>query len=440
MKILHITPHLGGGIGAAFTGITKPDVRFPVEHEFVLLETPEKTSFVERVRANGVKIFIEPTAEDIEKQIEKADIVQINWWHHPLTAKFLYEFPNIPVRLICWVHVSGCTYPYLRSDFLSKFEQVFFTTPYSCENSEVAEWIREYGCGKTSVIYGMGNAARFFNLTRKKHDGFRIGYMGTLAFSKLHPEFVEYCAAAASIAEDIIFVLIGDLSNKETLLHQAEKYGIANRFEFRGFCDDIGEELSRLDCMGYLLNPYHFGTTENVILETMAAGVPIVLMNQNTEKYIIEHGKEGFLINNQTEYREAIRNLYHNVPEQKRIAENAKTRIKNDFDIDQNNRKLWCCYEEVMACPKQHITFRDIFGEQPSDWFLHFVGREKVSFLENRFENIAEIFKGESKSSVGHFAKYFPEDERLTNWNTTIQEQKNNANKILDESTNKTTN
>ncbi|MDR1385168.1 MAG: hypothetical protein LBJ67_15160, partial [Planctomycetaceae bacterium] len=107
MKILHITPHLGGGIGTAYSGITQPNERFPVDHEIVLLERPEKTFFVERVRDNGVKIFIEPSQSEIEQQINDADIVQVNWWHHPLMAKFLYDFPNIPVRPVCWVHVSG---------------------------------------------------------------------------------------------------------------------------------------------------------------------------------------------------------------------------------------------------------------------------------------------------------------------------------------------
>jgi glycosyltransferase involved in cell wall biosynthesis/SAM-dependent methyltransferase len=423
MKILHVIPHLGGGVGTAFTGITKPNARFPVEHEFILLETPEKTGFAERIRANGTAIFIKPNTGEIEKRIEKTDIVQINWWHHPQMAKFLYDFPDIPMRTICCTHVSGCTYPYLRTDFLKKFNKTLFTSPCSYENPEIATWTFDEKEKKTSVIYDLGDASRFFNLTRKKHDGFRIGYMGTLAFSKLHPEFVGYCAAAASIAEDVMFILIGDQSNTETLLRQAEEYGIANRFEFLGFREDIGEELSQLDCMGYLLNPYHFGTTENAILETMAAGVPIVLMNQNTEKYIVEHEKDGFLVNNQTEYREVIRHLYHDASERERVARNAKIRIKTDFDVDQNNRKLWCCYEEVMTYPKQRVTFRDIIGRQPSDWFLHFIGHEKILFLENRFENIGEIFKGESKSSVRHFAKYFPEDERLASWNMKIQEQ-----------------
>jgi glycosyltransferase involved in cell wall biosynthesis len=416
MKILHITPHLGGGIGAAYSGITQRNERFDVEHEIVLLERPEKTCFVERIRENGVKIFIEPPQTEIEKRMNDADIVQINWWHHPLMAKFLYNFPNIPVRLVCWVHVSGCTYPYLRTDFLKKFDKVFFTTPYSYETPEIANWKQKERDAKTSVIYGMGDASRFFNGKRKEHNGFRIGYMGTLDFSKLHPNFVEYCAAAASVADDITFVMIGDTSNKELILQQAKEHGIAERFEFRGFCEDVQAELSRLDCMGYLLNPYHFGTSENVILETMAAGVPIVMMNQNTEKYIVENKTTGFLVNNQTEYGEAIRHLYCDLSERHRISQNAKKRIRTHYNVMQNTEKLLRCYEKTIQNEKQCVTFHDIFGNEPSDWFLYFVGKERELFLTNRLEELSEIFKGESKSSVKHFAKYFPDDRKFMAW------------------------
>ncbi|MDR1923967.1 MAG: glycosyltransferase family 4 protein [Planctomycetaceae bacterium] len=420
MKILHITAHLGGGIGRAYSGITRESERFGCSHEIILLERAEKSFFVERVKENGCAVYVEPSLQEIAKIMRNADIVQINWWHHPLMAKFLYEFPNVPVRLVGWVHVSGCTYPHLRADFLRKFEQIFFTTSYSYENAEVADWVNGDGKNKTSIIYGMGDASRFFNITKEPHSGFRIGYLGTLEFSKLHPAFVEYCASAAKVADDIKFVMIGDNSNKEKILNQADQYNIADRFEFRGFCEDVGEELSRLDCVGYLLNPYHFGATENVILETMAAGVPVILMNQNTEKYIVENNKSGFLIYNSDEYRAVVELLYRDQNERNRIAQNARDRIKTNYSIEANTKKLYSFYDNITQCDKRIVTFCDIFGESPSDWFLYFVGQERAifneKFHENKLDKLPEIFKGESKSSIKHFAKYFTEDEKLMTW------------------------
>ncbi|MDR2441591.1 MAG: glycosyltransferase family 4 protein [Planctomycetaceae bacterium] len=418
MKIVHITPHLGTGIGNAYSGITKVIDGVACEHTIVLLEKPEKIFFVERIKKNGCTIFEHLTESEIVTLLKTADIVQINWWHHPLMAKFLYDFPDIPVRFVCWIHVSGCTYPYLRTDFLSQFEQVFFTTPYSYENNEVAEWVQEQGCGynKTAVIYGLGDVSHFLEIKQEDHQDFRIGYLGTLDFNKLHPDFVKYCAAVSVLADDIKFVMIGDAANKNVLLQQAIQYGIADRFEFRGFCEDVGKELSQLDCVGYLLNPYHFGTTENVILETMAAGVPVILMNQNTEKYIVENNKNGFLIHNPHEYCTIINLLYRNPQERNRIAKNARIRIEKNYSVEDNIKKLYSFYEKTMRYSKQTKNFRNIFGNSPSDWFLHFVEHERAMFHENKLTELPEIFKGQSKSSIKQFATYFPEDKNLRTW------------------------
>jgi glycosyltransferase involved in cell wall biosynthesis len=416
MKIVHVTPHLGGGVGSAYAGITKVIGTFECSHEIILLERPERYFLVERVKENGVAVYEVPPQQEIWRLINEADIVQINWWHHPLMTKFLYEFPNIPVRLVCWVHVSGCTYPYLRADFLRKFEKIFFTTPYSYENAEIAQWIKNDLQNTTSVIYGMGDASRFFNIKQEPHEDFRIGYFGTLDFSKLHPLFVEYCATAAETANDIKFVMVGSCTNTDKILMQAKEYGIADRFEFRGFCEDVGRELSRVDCMGYLLNPYHFGASENVILETMAAGVPLIMMNQNTEKYFVENGKHGFLIDNKEGYRTIIERIYHQPEERKRIARNARKRIAENYSVSKNTAKLQQIYNEVMRQQKCLVTFQNIFGQQPSNWFLYFVEKEQTILLENQLKELPEIFNSESKSSIKHFAKYFPNDEKLKKW------------------------
>jgi hypothetical protein len=214
--------------------------------------------------------------------------------------------------------------------------------------------------------------------------------------------------------------LLGDAENKAALLAQAEDYKIADRFEFVGFCENIDRELARLDCMGYLLNPYHFGTTENAILETMAAGIPIVALNQNTEKYIIKNNVTGFLVNDPSEYARVISDLYHNAALRQRIADGARAAIKTRFVASENRKNLYDVYTQTMKFPKSSVVFRDIFGAEPADWFLHFVGKERELFLRNKLEDVEYIFKAKNKSSILHFHKHFPEDKRLSCWKSQV--------------------
>jgi len=422
MKVLHITPHLGGGIGSAYAGITIPCEDCSVQHEVVLLEQPQKNIFVDRVRGNGCPVSMVPPRNDLIRLLEQADIVQLNWWHHPLMCRFFYEFPEIPVRIVGWMHCSGCTYPYLRTVLLKKFHKSFFTTPFSYENAEIAVWEKEDRDRRTGVVFGMGDASRFFPVQPTPHQGFRIGYMGTLEFSKLHSQFLEFCVEAGKVGDDVTFVLIGDCGNKDILLEQAAKYGISDKLEFKGFCSDIGKEFSELDCMGYLLNPYHFGASENVILETMASGVPIITLNQNTEKYLLTDRETGFLVNDKYEYRQVIDKLYRSSTKRTKIGENAKKRIREKFDAKANQVKLYEYYHEVMQEEKRVVDFKDAFGPTPSDWFLSAVNEERELFLNNRLEDIPEIFKGESKSSVRHFLSYYPKNERFVRWNRQIRQ------------------
>jgi glycosyltransferase involved in cell wall biosynthesis len=418
IRILHITAHLGGGIGSAYMGITS-QMDYPIRfiHDIICLESTEKEIFTRRIIENGCNIYICPNYSLLRKLLEQADIVQINWWHHPLMAEFIYNFPNIPVRAAIWVHVSGCTYPYLRRTFLEKFDRVFFTTPYSYENAEVLNTFNNDHNRKSSVIYGISDVSRLFSIVPKKQHGkFRIGYMGTLSYSKLHPCFVDFSYEASKISDEIVFVMIGDMTNKNRILSAALQYGIENKIEFRGFCEDVGSELAQLDCMGYLLNPYHFGASENVILETMAAGVPIIMMHQATEKYIIKNNINGFLINNKNEYRDVIANLYFNPNIKESISRNARKRVFEEYSISKNNTKLYNIYEDMNKERKDILEFKDIFDKDPSSWFLYFIQNERNILEQNNVQDLPEIFKEESKASIPQYSKYFPQNENFKKW------------------------
>lgn len=422
MKIVHVTPHLGTGIGAAYAGLTAPmtdpnDLR----HEILLLEPPQKPAYVERVEQNGVRVVCQPSRTAIERSFRNADIVQLNWWNHPIMSEFLYRFPDVPVRTIGWIHVSGCNYPYLRGDFLDKFDKVFFTTPYSYENEEVKNRLDKL---KTTVLYGASDLNRFLDMKKKEHDDFRIGYVGTLDFCKLHPKFLSFCRAAFSVAQNIRFVLIGDTQNETEIRRQAKEYKIEDRIEFKGFCTNIVDELSELDCFGYPLNPFHFGATENALLEAMASGLPVIALNQNTEKHIIQNGRDGFLVENAEEFAAIVKRLYWDKELRKTVGKFAQNKIREQYSIKRIREKSIACYRSLLKIDKHLVRFDDLCGPNPSDWFLYFVQKGRKEIIDGRFTELEEIFKGKSKGSIRQFAAYFPDDAKLIRWTTGLDNTK----------------
>ena len=58
-EVLHITTHMGGGVGKVLSGVAAYAARTRAgwRHRILLLEPPEKTNFIDACRADGVEIL-----------------------------------------------------------------------------------------------------------------------------------------------------------------------------------------------------------------------------------------------------------------------------------------------------------------------------------------------------------------------------------------------
>jgi glycosyltransferase involved in cell wall biosynthesis len=331
-------------------------------------------------------------------------------------CRFLQNFPSTDIRPCLWVHVSGCTYPYVRKKLLEKFDMVFFCCAKTYENGEVSALSPDFLKNNTAIIYGMGDVSPYFSVQREKHDAFTVGYLGTLSLSKIHPEFVAFCAAAE--LDNAVFLVAGDDPNKEVFYPDIMKYNMRHRIKFCGFLrgGEIAAFFSSCDVFGYPLNPLHFGATENVLLEAMASGLPAVVLNQGVEKFIVEDGKTGMVVSTKKEYGNAMRFLRDNPDVRIAMGKYARRSVSERFNTQKNRELLYEKYDELMEKKKHPVNFSDLWGNSPADMFLFAVENEKEMFEQNNMRCIPHIFREESKSSVFHFERYFPFDKRLRHW------------------------
>lgn len=427
--ILHITAHMGGGVGKVLSGIAvraaanKSDFR----HKLLLLELPEKMDFIEECRQSKVEVVIADSRAAVEMEIAAANLVQLEWWHHPKMLPLLSDFPKIATRLIVWSHISGCYYPLLPEAFLRIPERFIFTSQYSYDNPYWQSDDKLYAQTHCSMVNSSGGF-RHIEAKRTTHSGFNVGYIGTQSYAKIHPEFVEFCKSVAHL-QGSRFILVGDITNQAGILHKAEILQISQKFDFVDYVADVSNEFSQFDVFGYLLNPTHFGTTENVLLEAMAAGLPVVCLNQCAEKYLIKHGETGLLVNNIKEYSEAICFLYEHPEERKRLGNNARNFVLKQFAVKKTMTALHQIYDEILCSEKKIYAFDDVFGKQPYQWFLSCLPpKEKAIFVDNmptsiisdtvkmKFSQLPYILREKSKSSIEHFYCNYPEDAILAYW------------------------
>lgn len=406
-SVLHITAHLGGGAGSVLSSVAisaeKSGSAF--RHEIMQLEPTSNRHYVEICEEKGIPLML-ANDTDIRSKLSSSDIVQINWWPHPLTMKFMCDhLSEVPTRLVIWSHVSGCKYPYIPADFVELPEKFIFTSPFSYENpfwdEESKAKIRKIS---EVVISSNGN----YNCKKcqiRNSPKFTIGYVGYLGYSKTNSDFVKFCEAVDIPGAQ--FTVVGDLSHGEALVNDVKKSSLQDRFTFTGYVNNVEEKLTDFDAFGYLLNSEHTGTAENALLEAMAAAVPPVVLNQKALKHIVQDGHTGLVVNNHHEYGKAMRYLFENPDERVRIGENASRFVRENFSISNTLHGLENVYKKVLSADKKSCEVKNVFGNNPYEWFKTCLGGDYVNAL-----NI-DMILGPSKSSIYQYIKYFPEDEEL---------------------------
>lgn len=422
MNILHITVHMGGGVGHAISDLVLWDKQN--NHKIVVLQKPEKRQYIKKCEENSIYIDEEPAMECIENLMCHSDIVIVHWWHHPVMCKFLYDFPDIPVRLVLWSHISGCSYPALTYQFANRFSKIFLTSEYSLENPYWSEMERKEIKDKSSIVYGLGQLTKMeqklgYNI---KDNTVKIGYAGTLAKSKIHPEFPTICKKILEDVPNAEFYLLGDCESGEWIRKQVNTLGIADKTHFEGFVDNVNEWLIRFDIFGYPLNPYHFGTTENSILEAMSVGLPVVLLNQATEKYIVTQNEDGILADGVDGYVSSVVQLVQNEKLRKKLGLTAAHNVQKKFSFETNLEHFQKMVKETASLQPQKIGFANIMGNSPFNWFLSAVHSEDRMILEkHQYDKMQPILLEKSKSSILHFAISYPTDDKLQEYKKEVE-------------------
>lgn len=431
MNILHVTAHLGGGAGKAISGIALQGQRqFEDTHHILMLQAPEKSGYVQACRDGGVETAV---WSGDKSWLNWADIIVISWWNHPTMARFLYELPPLSTPMILWSHVNGCHYPYLPFQLAEQFDEVLFTSPFSLENPAWTETERRQIRERVQIVYGIGQfSAEQFVLKEDYANGkdFVIGYAGTLNYGKLHPEFAAYCQAACEAIPSARFVMAGD--RDPNLERDIQSAGLADRFSFPGFVSDVPALMRSFDVFSYLLTPTHYGTTENVLLEAMACGVPVVVRRQNVEQYIIPEDA-GCLVEDARQYGEVLSQLCRDPARRERLGRQGRAYVQATYRTEKNTDTFHSACQSAVCRANGRHDF-SCMGGSPWEWFLFCAGVENRQLFETaKVQGPSEkgrtllsacppIFREERKSSLRHFAAIYPEDVPLNMLNKMMEE------------------
>src|SRR5205814_1310201 len=128
-------------------------------------------------------------------------------------------------------------------------------------------------------------------------DEVTVGIVGRLAPWKGQHVFLDGFAEAfrgTNVRGRVIgSALFGEDEYAASLPERAARLGIANQIDFRGFRADVWKELGGLDVLVHCsVTPEPFG---QVVLEGMAAGLPVVAAAAGGPTEIVTNGVDGIL-------------------------------------------------------------------------------------------------------------------------------------------------
>jgi glycosyltransferase involved in cell wall biosynthesis len=418
ISVLHLTAHLGGGIGKALSGlVVNTPAEYGINHAIVCLETPEKTQFMEQLSDSGCPVTVAPDRSTLAELIEASDIVQLEWWGHPASIAALCSGSLPAMRLLVWCHVSGIHTPIIPARLIESSHRCIFTSPCSYEAAEVIQLIPTIK-SKMDVIHSAGGFDGFEMHERKWDDPIAAGYLGSLNFAKLHPRYVEFLTEVDIPGFSVR--MIGDITNRDILENQCRNALKPNMLEFRGYTTDVASELAAINVFPYLLNPQHYGTTENALLEAMAMGVVPIVLDNPAERCLVTDKITGLVVRNRQEFADAVNWLVRNPEERLKIGNQAALSVRERFAVSKMKEAFNHHYSAVSTVDKNEISFDNIFGKTPAEWFLA-SQRHPEFFKEKEYKSAIDELTlpgllERSKGSVFHYHNNFHKDKRLARW------------------------
>jgi glycosyltransferase involved in cell wall biosynthesis/O-antigen/teichoic acid export membrane protein len=175
---------------------------------------------------------------------------------------------------------------------------------------------------------------------------------GQVDFLRAAPSVLRQCPGAT-------FVLAGFGPQKRELQKMAEDLGISERSIFIEGCMDSLLLVSALDIA---VQPSLSESFSNVLIEYMAAGHPVVATRVGDAERIIDHGKDGLLVDpgNSAQLGAAIVELCQNGERAAQLGKSAQSKVAARWSMENLIEEHIALYKRMVA------TMKVVISEQPN--------------------------------------------------------------------------
>ena len=404
MKVLHITPHLGGGVGKAHAAL-RGAMPGEVDQTYVLLEAPRDTRYADLIAEQGGRIVIADNLDQVAALAGAADIVQFEFWNHPRLFECLARCDFPAMRSVFWSHISGLFQPLIPSRLIEESGRFVFTTPASRSIASLKE-ISETARDKiTAINSGFGFLPNTARISSKRPP--TITYLGTVDFTKMNSCFFDSIDALSDAAVRV--AVWGTINPKGPVAARAQAMHHPERIAFHGHTNEPARALDEAGVFFYPLQPEHYGTAENALIEAMSLGLVPVVMNNPAEAAIVHHNETGLVAQTAGDCTRLLEELLRAPDLRNRMSRNAIDYVARCHTPAQSAQDFMILWLGLLAKPRRLHDFCAAIGASPADWFLATRDRRRMSHDDATSSSTHLASKG----TLVHFESVFAGDASL---------------------------
>lgn len=200
----------------------------------------------------------------------------------------------------------------------------------------------------------LGIDLKVFSQRRRGKRVWDIAYMGRFEKMKAVDLFPEMLSMLRKENPTLRFLMTGDGSLRESLLHEFEAKGVSNLVEYRGVveAEEVPKLLNQSRVFIYPSREEPFGLS---ILEAMACAVPVVTSNIFGPSEILTGNFDGLMVapDNVKQLTDGIHQLLHDDALREALGKNARKTVESKFDIRHHCDKLLRVYHDLIHAQKK---------------------------------------------------------------------------------------
>ncbi len=161
-----------------------------------------------------------------------------------------------------------------------------------------------------------------------------VGIVAKLSRVKGHEHFLKAAAFLSEAYGDVSFLIVGDGPERTRLERTADESGLSRRMHFVGVRHDVPSLLKLMDVL--VLSSLSEGSP-NVVLEGMAAGVPIVATGVGGVPELVEDGASGLLVDpgDAPGLSNAVLGLLNDADRAREMGDAGRAIALEDYDINR---------------------------------------------------------------------------------------------------------